>query len=314
MLMLIPPAFAFAAIEPAIRTRIDGSVPAIFSDEDYPKGAIRNEEQGTVAIRLEISATGEIVSCSVTESSGSKLLDEATCRIMSERARFVPARDAKGRAVADSFNSRIVWRLPDDGGPPLQTAMRGIINIWEATAAGRQRSCRSELHFDTGDRINVDQCIALDAKFVVAAATYLKARPEEVLTLRLENRWLLDPVLPFDLPATNRGELLARAEGEYRLNDDLSVQSCREGRFTARFNWRMAPCFRTSFVEQVPSVTRDVRMEVQWVVSRGPDTDRPAQLPSFVSADGSRTIPLEVRPRDDGKKGANPLGEDPHQP
>lgn len=40
---------------------------------------------------------------------------------MMERARFTPAKDAKGRGVADVYNGRITWRLPDreDGIRPL---------------------------------------------------------------------------------------------------------------------------------------------------------------------------------------------------
>jgi hypothetical protein len=39
-------------------------------------------------------------------------LDLATCRVMKARARFAPARDTGGNAVADAVSSAIVWRLP----------------------------------------------------------------------------------------------------------------------------------------------------------------------------------------------------------
>jgi TonB family protein len=293
MLLLLSHALAFAVVEPASRARIEGSISAILSDDDYPIEAIRKQEQGTVAFRLEISETGKVASCSVTESSGSKLIDETTCRIMSERARFNPARDARGRAVADSFNSRIVWRLPDSPpGTPLQTALRAINNVWEVTADGRQRSCRRERVFEGGEQLNIGECNKLNLKFVAAAATYLRARPEEILTIRLENRWLLDPVLPFPPVPAHRGEILSRGEGDYRLNDDLTVRDCSEGRFSARFDWLPAPCFRKDFADEVPAATGGLRMEVQWVVSRGPDTERPAQMPSLVAADGTMVLPL----------------------
>nr|WP_314446546.1 energy transducer TonB [uncultured Sphingomonas sp.] len=309
-------ALASTAIQPAVPARAESTIPALLSDQDYPAAAIRNEEQGTVAFRLDISASGAVTGCAITSPSGSKLLDETTCRIMTERARFIPARDGAGRTVHDSFNGRIRWVLPPPptGSPPLRTATRGISNVWEVTAARRQRSCRSELRFESGEKVHLDRCIALDQKFVAAAAAYLEARPEEVLTVRLENRWLLDPVLPFDPAPAHRGDILARAEGDYRLNDDLTVQNCVEGRFSARFNWRPAPCFRKGFAGQVPPATRSLRMEVQWVVSRGPDTERPAQLPSFVSADGKHVVPVALRPGDGRQAGANPLGESPHQP
>lgn len=293
MLLLIAHALALSAIEPAVRTRMEGRIPAILSDDDYPVEAIRKREQGTVGFRLEILKTGAIASCSINDSSGSKLIDETTCRIMSERARFNPARDARGRAVADSFNSRIVWRLPDSPpGTPLETALRAIHNVWEVTADGRQRSCRRERVFEGGEQLNIGECNKLNREFVAAAANYLRARPEEILTVRLENRWLLDPVLPFPAVPAHRGEILSRGEGDYRLNDDLTVRDCVEGRFAARFDWLPAPCFRRDFADEVPAATRGLRMEVRWVVSRGPDTERPAQMPSLVTADGTMVLPL----------------------
>jgi TonB family protein len=311
--MLMSLALALSATQPSKAT---ANLATYFSPDDYPVEALRKGEQGFVAFRLDVSAEGAVSDCSVEQSSGSPSLDAATCRILSERARFTPARSSAGKTVADSVSGRIRWALPNPppGTPPLQTAMRGIINVWEVTAGGRQRSCRSELVFEGGERVNVDRCIDLDLKFVAAAAAHLNARTEEVLTIRLENRWLLDPMIPFAAAPEHRGEMLARAEGDYRLNDDLTVRDCVEGRFSARFNWRPAPCFRKSFAEQVPAATRGLRMEVQWVVSRGPDTERPAKMPTFVSADGRMVVPLEMRPRTETQGGANPLGEGPHQP
>ncbi|WP_426267922.1 energy transducer TonB [Sphingomonas sp. LHG3443-2] len=301
---------------PAVPAKSVENLAAYLSPDDYPREAIRNEEQGFVAYRLSIDADGSVSACAVEASSGSASLDVATCRILSERARFTPARDRRGRAVPDSVSGRVRWALPDKaaGSSALQDSLRAIHNVWEVTAGGRQRSCRRELVFEAGERVNVGECNPLDLKFVAAAAGYLQARPEEVLTIRLENRWLIDAALPFAPIPAHRGEILVRGEGDYRLNDDLTVRDCVEGRFSARFNWRPAPCFRKSFAEQVPAATRNLRMEVQWVVSRGPDTERPAQMPTFVSADGKMVVPLDVRPRDDKGGGANPLEGGPHQP
>lgn len=289
-------ALASALDEPTTRASLRDDVGAYFSADDYPPEALRNEEQGTVAFRLDVTATGAITGCSVTKSSGSAPLDAATCRIMTERPRFVPARNKQGTAVAGTFEGRIRWLLPDDppDTPPPTTSLRAINNIWEVTADGRQRSCRRELVFEAGDRINADICLPLDTKFVAATAAYLQAPAEAILTIRLENRWLLDPVLPFSAPPLQGGQLLARGEGSYRLNADLSVRDCAEGRFSARFTWKTRPCFRKSFAGDVPLTTTELRLEVQWVVSRGPDTERPAQMPMMVKADG-QILPLNIR-------------------
>lgn len=82
------------------------------SDADYPSDAIRREEQGTTRFRLAVGPDGRVSDCAVTGSSGSAALDMATCRLMKSRARFSPARDSSGNAVADVVTNAISWRLP----------------------------------------------------------------------------------------------------------------------------------------------------------------------------------------------------------
>jgi protein TonB len=66
---------------------------------DYPRAA--NGAQGLVVTRLTVSATGSVASCSVSRSSGNPVLDATTCRLIRERFRFTPARDAAGNAIPD---------------------------------------------------------------------------------------------------------------------------------------------------------------------------------------------------------------------
>ena len=87
---------------------------AIFSDDDYPAEAIRHEEQGTVAYRLQINRRGRVAECSIVSSSGSDTLDDATCRIIEDRARFEPARDTAGKRIGDEYSGRIRWVLPEE--------------------------------------------------------------------------------------------------------------------------------------------------------------------------------------------------------
>lgn len=86
----------------------------IFSTDDYPMGAIRREEQGTVAYRLTINRRGRVTKCEITTSSGSGALDGQTCRILTSRARFKPARNTDGERVAGSYSGRIRWELPEE--------------------------------------------------------------------------------------------------------------------------------------------------------------------------------------------------------
>lgn len=93
----------------------------LMSNADYPAAALRAGEQGTVRFRLDVAANGRVTACTISGSSGSASLDSTTCRLMTMRARFEPARDRLGRPVADSFESRIAWRIeqpPPDPEPP----------------------------------------------------------------------------------------------------------------------------------------------------------------------------------------------------
>lgn len=79
--------------------------------EDYPLQARRHGWEGTVIADLTIDARGIVDSCDVVKSTGYKLLDDTTCGILIRRARFQPARDRDGNAVADVFRTpEIGWK------------------------------------------------------------------------------------------------------------------------------------------------------------------------------------------------------------
>jgi protein TonB len=105
-----PPPPPPAKIEPA---RARANLASYVSDADYPTSAIRAEEQGTTRFRLSVSPDGRVGDCTVTGSSGSSALDNATCRIMRSRARFTPARDGNGNPTGDTVGSSIRWVLPE---------------------------------------------------------------------------------------------------------------------------------------------------------------------------------------------------------
>ena len=93
--------------------RAKANLIAIFSADDYPSEAIRNDEQGTVAYQLQDDRRGRVSECRIKTSSGSQALDDATCRIIENRARFEPARDRAGKRIADEYSGRISWELPE---------------------------------------------------------------------------------------------------------------------------------------------------------------------------------------------------------
>lgn len=83
------------------------------TNADYRSSWINQELVGTARFRLDIAADGRVTGCRITGSTGHAALDEATCRLVSKRARFKPARDANGDAVASSYVQTVKWQLPD---------------------------------------------------------------------------------------------------------------------------------------------------------------------------------------------------------
>jgi protein TonB len=98
-------------VEPA---HSKGSLAGLISTDDYPSDALRNQQTGTVRVRLDVSSGGRVTGCSVVSSSGVPSLDSATCRLLTSRARFTPARDSNGNPTSDTVTSpAIVWRIQE---------------------------------------------------------------------------------------------------------------------------------------------------------------------------------------------------------
>ncbi len=88
-----------------------GNLQGLIRTSDYPASALDAEEQGTVSVVLTIGSNGRVSNCSVAGSSGSRSLDSTTCRILTSRAKFTPARDSSGNPTSGTFRQRITWRL-----------------------------------------------------------------------------------------------------------------------------------------------------------------------------------------------------------
>lgn len=81
---------------------------------DYPSRALREERAGVTGFRVSVTADGRASGCTVTSSSGSPDLDEATCSNVMRRARFNPAMDGEGKPTTGSYSGRIRWVIPKD--------------------------------------------------------------------------------------------------------------------------------------------------------------------------------------------------------
>jgi protein TonB len=138
---------AFMVIVHIDRTRppkpapLSGSLQGLISPEDYPPQALDRNEQGTVGAVLSIDAAGSVGVCRVDESSGSEVLDAQTCRLLSLRAKFAPARDQQGKAIASEYHTRIKWQIGEDRVPSEPWSTRLVITMG---SNGRQAFCRFE--------------------------------------------------------------------------------------------------------------------------------------------------------------------------
>ena len=82
------------------------------SNEDYPRASLRAGIEGTVIVRFTVGTDGRVGGCRVTRSSANAELDATTCRLVEQRFRYRPARDAEGRPVPELVSRTFDWMLP----------------------------------------------------------------------------------------------------------------------------------------------------------------------------------------------------------
>lgn len=83
---------------------------------DYPQAALDAGVGGVVSIRYVVRTNGRVTDCRVTRSSGNAELDQATCRLIEQRFRFDPSRDADGRPVDSMLVENHEWTPHPDPG------------------------------------------------------------------------------------------------------------------------------------------------------------------------------------------------------
>lgn len=79
-------------------------------DSDYPREAGDAGIGKTILLQFDVETNGRVSGCTILESSGNPMLDEATCRLVERRYRFEPSRDAYGTAVPSAVVESHVWQ------------------------------------------------------------------------------------------------------------------------------------------------------------------------------------------------------------
>ena len=92
------------AVTPPVR------IAGALTDADYRRTRPPEGAAGTVVVSYRVRADGTVDRCAVLRSSSYEALDAATCRLIEQRFRFVPARDASGRAIDWEVRTDYTWR------------------------------------------------------------------------------------------------------------------------------------------------------------------------------------------------------------
>jgi periplasmic protein TonB len=81
-----------------------------FKNSDIPRFA-RAAGDIKVSVRFAVGPDGRVATCEVTRSSGLPEVNAMTCRVITARYRFEPARDDQGRPVTEVMEEDEVWTL-----------------------------------------------------------------------------------------------------------------------------------------------------------------------------------------------------------
>ena len=137
------------------------------TNDDYPPAALRAGEEGTAAFTLDVDDKGMVTGCVVTSSAQSPWLDDATCRLLKARARFVPALDASGTPIPAQYRNRFRWEIPPHPSVPLASWTLELRYVIEP--GGAVQSCRVTAYGAGSEEMKA------------AACPWITSRPREAL-------------------------------------------------------------------------------------------------------------------------------------
>jgi TonB family protein len=80
------------------------------SQDDYPAKALQESKGGTTIVRVNVTPEGRVGGCNIVSSSGSRDLDDATCRAANRR-RYTPALGPDGSPVAALTIFFVTWSI-----------------------------------------------------------------------------------------------------------------------------------------------------------------------------------------------------------
>jgi TonB family protein len=105
-----PPPAVKVPRDPRLPTPPEPITSHVVTVDDYPVASRGLQEQGTVEVKYLVGEDGVVSDCSVTASSGKRLLDIAACTIVKRRWKFKPAMK-DGKPFADTVTAGVIFRL-----------------------------------------------------------------------------------------------------------------------------------------------------------------------------------------------------------
>jgi protein TonB len=101
---------------------------------------LADDAEGKVSFEAKVDPQGRVSLCTVTVSSGTASLDDATCNLVTQRALFVPARDKRGKPTEGIYRSRVVWTMKSHAMPHPNSESYSTTFVVEAD--GTVTDCR----------------------------------------------------------------------------------------------------------------------------------------------------------------------------
>ncbi len=80
------------------------------TDRDYRQIAAGRQRSGIASLALRVLPDGSATSCKVVRSSGDTIVDGNLCRVVEQRLWFRPARDSRGRPIAQEIVYTATWQ------------------------------------------------------------------------------------------------------------------------------------------------------------------------------------------------------------
>lgn len=185
---------------------------------DYPTEALASQAQGTVRVTLEVDADGRPTACAIAKSSEFPILDSTTCDLLMQRARFKPARDDKGNAVAGDHSQNVRWEIPAP--TPVEFVSGMLVATFRLSPDNVVVDCKGEVFGGLPDWMEKRLCEGV-------ASQMGGPRTEGLETIRFALSHSLSDTPYLIEPGPDWGTLIARQTTRFEINSQGEVDNCR---------------------------------------------------------------------------------------